>query len=84
MDYEHIYVLFTDRDGVTDSELKEFDDLPYKHKAVLVHMPSKLKSAQYIRGYRRDKEIGMLIKNKSFWSYHMKYDDFDYIKWFNT
>lgn len=84
MDYNHLYILFSDRDGATKDDIEEFDKLPYKHKVVLVNKPTpNIKSAVYLKGYEKDKEIGMLIAYKNKFSYRKKYDDFDYVRWLN-
>lgn len=84
MDYNHLYILFCDRNGATEEDLVEFDQLPYEHKAVLVHEPRPdLKSAVYLRGYEKQNEIGMLIAYNNKFSYKKKYDAFDYVSWFN-
>lgn len=85
MDYEHLYILFSDRNGATEQDIKEFDSLPYAHKAVLVHKPMPdILSAVYMKGYEDNSEIGMLISYKSKPSYKKKYDDFDYVSWLNS
>lgn len=52
MDYDKLFILFTDRDGCTEQDIVEFDNLPYKNKVIFVNKPHpNIKSAVYIRGF---------------------------------
>lgn len=86
MNYNNIFVLFTDRDGCTEEDLINFDNLPYRHKAVFVHKPHpNIKSAVYIRGFENENSVGMCMDYKNGGnSYKKYYDDFDYVGWFNS
>lgn len=56
INYSNLFILFSDRDGCTESDLKEFDQLPYQNKVVFVNKEHPdLKSAFYIKGFE-DKE----------------------------
>lgn len=49
MDYDKLFILFTDRDGCTEQDIVEFDNLPYKNKVIFVNKPHpNIKSAVYI------------------------------------
>lgn len=84
MNYNNLFVLFTDRDGCTEQDLLEFDKLPYKKKVVFVNRPHpSIKSAVYIRGFEDEECVGPCMAYKSKISYRRYYDDFDYVEWFN-
>jgi uncharacterized protein (DUF1919 family) len=84
IDYEHLFILFTDRDGCTEKDLMDFDNLPYKNKVVFCNKPHpNIKSAVYIHGFEREKCVGQCMNYRSRLSYKKYYDDFDYVKWFN-
>jgi uncharacterized protein (DUF1919 family) len=84
MDYEHLFILFTDRDGCSEKDLIDFDNLPYKNKVVFVNKPHpNIKSAVYISGFEKEKSVGHCMYYRSLLSYKKYYDDFDYVKWFN-
>lgn len=84
IDYKHLFILFTDRDGCTESDLKDFDNLPYKNKVVFVNKPyPNIKSAVYIPGFEKEESVGLCMEYRSVLSYKKYYDYFDYVKWFN-
>ena len=80
MDYDKLFILFTDRDGCTEQDIVEFDNLPYKNKVIFVNKPHpNIKSAVYIRGFENDGCVGPCMAYKSKISYKKYYDDFDYV-----
>lgn len=85
MDWDHLYVLYTDRSGCSMDDLKAFDALPYEHKVVFTHIPQpEIKSAYYITGYESETKVGILSE----WQDESRpvkrvYDQFDYVGWFN-
>ena len=61
VDRSNLFLMFTDRDGCTDEDLKAFDALPYENKVVFTHVPRPdIKSAAYIEGYEDKGEVGVL------------------------
>ena len=85
MDFDHLFILFTDRDGCTDEDLINFDKLPYEHKAVFVNRPRpELKSAVYISGFENEESVGMCMDFRKDCFYKRYYDEFDYVRWFNS
>lgn len=85
INWENLYVIFTDRSGCTMDDLRAFDKLPYEHKVVFTHIPQpEIKSSFYIRGYEHENKVGILSDWQNA-SYPVKrvYDQFDYVKWFN-
>ena len=84
MDKNNLFVVFTDRDGCTYEDLKEFDNLSIKNKIVFTHKPyEKIKSAFYIKGFENRDSVGMCfnyMNNKKWIKY---YNQFDFVSWFN-
>ena len=84
INYENLFILFTDRDGCTREDLIAFDDLAYKNKIVFTYrLYSEINSSFYIMGFENDGEVGdcfMRMPDKPYMKY---YDQFDYVKWFN-
>ena len=81
---DNVFFLFSDRDGCTYDDLKEFDALPYRNKAVFCHKEyPDIKSAVYIRGFENKDCIGNCAKYRSKFSIKKYYDDFDFVSWFN-
>lgn len=84
MDYNNLFVLFTDRDGCTEEDLIAYDSLPFENKVVFVHKPyPNIKSAVYIKGFEEDESVGICSEYKSGFSCKKYYDDFNYVSWFN-
>lgn len=81
---DNLFILMTERDGCTMDDLIEFDNLSYKNKVVFTKLPYKnIKSSYYIKGFEKDKEVGLLFKFKNRYTGKKYYDDFDYVSWFN-
>ena len=84
INYDNLFIMFTDRDGCTYQNLVDFDSLPYKNKVVFTHVPyPELKSAYYIKGFEKEKSVGMCFNYRHKFSLKKYYDDFDYVSWFN-
>lgn len=85
IDMNHVFILFTDRDGCTYDDLQHFERLNYKHKAVLVNKQyPELKSSVYIPGFEQEKCVGMCMEYMSRFTYKRYLDAFDYVSWFNS
>lgn len=84
MDFEKLYVLFSDRDGCSYQDLCDFEALPFSHKAVFTHIPyPELPSAVYIPGWENEECVGLCSEYVSHFSGRKHYDAFDYVKWIN-
>lgn len=84
INYENLYIMFTDRDGCTYDDIKEFDNLPYRNKVIFVNKQyPEIKSSFYIKGFENMSSVGIcsLFENK--FSGKRYYDQFPYVKWFN-
>lgn len=85
IDPNHIFVLFTDRDGCTYEDLIRFDRLKFKHKVVFMHKRyPEIKSSVYIPGFEQQDCVGMCMDFKNRFTYKRYLDSFDYVKWFNS
>ena len=84
IDKQNLFVMFTDRDGCTIEDLKQFDGLNYKNKVVFVnHKIPTIKSAVYIRGYENNGSVGICSDFMPDKKYKRYLDQFDYVKWLN-
>lgn len=84
MNLDNLFVLFTDRDGCTHQNLKDFDALPYKNKVVFTHKEyDDIKSAFYIKGFESEASVGRCFEFLNAFTGKKRYDDFDYVAWFN-
>ena len=85
INWQNLYVIFTDRSGCAMEDLKAFDSLPYEHKVVFTHIPQpEIISSYYIRGYENESKVGILSE----WQDEERpvkrmYDQFDFVGWFN-
>lgn len=84
IDLENLFILFSDRDGCTYEDLKEFDSLPYKNKVVFTNKQyPDIASAFYIKGYESKTCVGACYEYVNKFSGKRIYDQFDYVAWFN-
>lgn len=84
INFDDLFIIFTDRDGCTYQNLLDFDALPYKNKVVFTHIPySEISSSYYIERFEKEDSVGMCFAYKSKFSIKKYYDDFDYVSWFN-
>ena len=84
INFDNLFILFTDRDDCTYQTLSDFDALPYENKVVFTNKPyPEFKSAYYIKGFESEKSVGMCFEYKNCFSVKKYYDDFDYVDWFN-
>lgn len=85
INWDNLYIIFTDRSQCTEKDLNDFDRLPYSHKVVFTHVPHpELKSAFYIKGYEKDDKVPVLSafedENRPV---KRIYDQFDFVGWLN-
>ena len=85
INYDSLFILFTDRDGCSYQNLIEFDSLMYKNKIVFTHIPyPELNSAFYLKGWEDEPCIGLCFEYKNKYTIKKHYDAFDFISWFNN
>lgn len=84
LNLNNLFILFTDRDGCTLEDIKNFDQLPYKNKIIFVHKEyPEIKSAYYIKGFEKEDSVGKLGYYINKYSGKRYLDYFNYVKWFN-
>lgn len=85
MNYDNLFVLFTDRDGCTYEDLIAFDNLPIKNKIVFTKKEyPDIKSSFYIKGFENQPEVGQCFEYMPHKLGYKYYDQFDYVGWFNS
>lgn len=83
MDLNNLFIMMTDRDGVTEEDIQQFDQLPFKNKVMFTHKPyENLPSTFYIRGFETQDQVGDLFLFSG-WNGKKYYDQFDFVRWFN-
>lgn len=84
MNYDNLFVLFTDRDGCTHEDLIAFDNLPIKNKIVFTNKKyPDIKSSFYIKGFENQDTVGQCFEYMPRKFGKKYYDQFDYVSWFN-
>lgn len=84
VNFNDIFLLFSDRGGCTYDMLKAYDALPYEHKVVFCNREyPEFNSARYIPGFETQDSVGVCLYFKSAFTYKKYYDAFDYVSWFN-
>lgn len=83
MNFDNLFIMMTDRDGVTEKDIQLFDQLPFKNKVIFTHKPyPAFKSTYYIKGFEKQNQVGDIFEFSG-WNGKKYYDQFDYVKWFN-
>lgn len=84
INWDNIYIFAIDGDDCTYESLKKFDKLPFDNKVVFTHVPyPELKSSYYIKGFEKEKGVGVLLYFKEQFLIRRYLDDFDYISFLN-
>ena len=86
--WDNMYFIMTDREGCTDSEIRDFEALHYEHKALLTYrnLPG-IKSAVKLSDHglpQKDAEPVNVLTYLSAWSFRMILDDWDYVSFLNS
>ena len=84
INFDNLFIMFTEKDGCTYQDLCDFDSLPYKNKVVFTHRPyPEFRSACYIKGWEAQGSVGLCYEFVNRYSWKKHYDAFDYVRWFN-
>lgn len=83
LNLDNLFVVATDRDGMTIDLISEFDALDYPHKVVFTHQDyPELQSAFYIPGFEDQGMVGELNLYRNLRGERL-YDQFDFVSWLN-
>ncbi len=81
-DEDRIFFIMNDRNNCTENDLRAFANLPYRHKALLVHRPRKdIECSYYIKGYEQETEVGIMTAYAGL--VKRNYDQFDWVEFLN-
>ena len=83
INFENIFLLANDRNGCTESHIKEFEQLPYP-RVLIMHNNTHYPHTFYLPGFENQKSVGVILHYKSKLSIHRYYDSFDFVKWLNN
>jgi len=83
MNKDNMFAIFSFFDIEDEEWLKRFDRIPIKNKVAFIERPlPQYKYAFYIKGYEKT-GLGLLNEYENLWGCR-KYDQFDYVNWFNS
>lgn len=84
INWDNLFILAIDGDECTYESIEKFDQLPYKNKVIFTHRPyPEFKSAYYIKGFEKEKGVGVLLYFKKQFLIRRYLDDFDYVSFLN-
>ena len=84
MSMDHLFLLFSDRNGCSQEDLEAFDSLPFKNKAVILSKEDPgIRSGIYVPGFEDETAsgVGTRYRNNGCRRY---IDEFDYVRRFRT
>ena len=85
INYDNLFVMFTERDGCTHQDLLSFDALPFRNKVVFTKQEySDIMSSFYVKGFEDLEQVGYLFDYMPRKIGKKYYDQFDYVSWFNN
>lgn len=84
VNFDNLFILFTEKDGCTLKDIADFDALPYKNKIIFTHKPyPQFKSAFFLKRFRFRKHVGNCYEFIHACSGIRYYDELPYVQWFN-
>lgn len=84
INYDNLFIMFTDRNGCTDEQLERFDELPFQHKIVFTCKPHpNLKSCIWCQEYHELEEVPVLTTYRHWWGERLYDRYFDFVGWLN-
>lgn len=84
INWDNLFIIGTARGEWDYDTIKNFDQLPYENKVIFTNRKyPEFQSAYYIKGFERQKEIGILVEYKRRLLLRRYLEDFDYVNFFN-
>lgn len=84
INWNNLFIFGTARGDCTYDTIRNFDQLPYENKVIFTNRQyPEFQSAYYIRGFDKQKEIGILVEYKKQLLVRRYLDDFDYVDFLN-
>ena len=85
INYNNLFILFTDQEGCRQDDLEQFDSLSLKNKVVFTNKSyPEFKSAFYIKGFEKRETVGNCFEFEPNHIGKKYFDQFDYIGWINS
>lgn len=84
INYKNIFIIMTDKDGCTEKQIKDFDNLPYENKVIFTNRKANQYSSEYyIKGFEHLNSVGDIINYSNLLGIRY-YDQFNFINWLNS
>ncbi|MGZ9850991.1 DUF1919 domain-containing protein [Limosilactobacillus ingluviei] len=84
VNFDNLYVIMTDRDGITEDNIREFSELPFKHKVMLTGKEySNFPVTVYIKNCHENGHLGNVFKRSKITG-KSKLDNFDFVSFLNS
>lgn len=84
INWDNLFLVGTERGDCNYEIIERFDRLPYQNKVVFTHIQyPEFHSAYYIKGFEKEKELGILVDYKEQLLLRRYMDDFDYVAFLN-
>lgn len=85
VNYDNLYIIATDRDGLTKEIMERFSKLPYKHKILLSSKPySEFSFVQYFKQYKDLDQLTSMVDIVNIFGKREYGQGWDYVKWLNS
>lgn len=83
--YDNLFVIATDRDGLTRDILDRFSKLPYEHKILLSSKPyPEYPFVQYYKEYKELDQLTSMVNIVNIFGKREYGQGWDYVNWLNT
>lgn len=83
INFDNLFIMDSDRDGMTKEIMDRFDKLPYKKVMFTNRKHPEFDFSYYIKGFEKDTHVGNMLSYSGI-NGRRYYDQFDYIKWLNN
>lgn len=84
INWDNLFIAGAEKDGCTYETIRRFEQLPYKNKVIFTRVRyPEFPSAYYIKGFEKEKELGVITFFKQQFLKRRYLDDFDYVKFLN-
>jgi uncharacterized protein (DUF1919 family) len=85
LNFNDLYLILVQKDGITYDMMKQFDALPFKNKVIFTNRSyPEFHSAVYIKGFEKEEGVGNIVGFESVFAGKCYYDDFDFVSWLNA
>lgn len=85
INFDNLYVALLQSNDCSYKDLMNFDKIPMQNKVCFTYEDyPQIKPHVRIKGFETRKDVGTISYYKHYFTIRKNYDDFDYVKWFNS